>query len=608
MKTIAEMLIAGAVAGAITVSMGTGRGAKPFAAQGEGVPAPANPYKGMQTREEVYEFTQKPKVTKQGERWIITFASKGKCDATVAILDKDAKIIRHLASGVLGVNAPYPFQQNSLSQKLEWDGKDDQGKPAPAGCKARVGLGLKATYGWTAPLLGKKGKPLSDIGSMTPEEEKAWPKLKTPEGGAVLLPEGVGGIARPGMGPKADPDRRFAQRYQMAIDARREEVYISGGQACFNGQWRRLDGKTGKWDPAFKISAMEIAAHPSNGLLYVRDMRRKQEVKPSYWGHHWLKRVDRDGKPVPLKAKFAGPDGEVLLPADRSPKSFGDGMAFSPNGDLYMLCEQKKSPFKRLRGKIGAGLFVFDSEGNAKPLRQYKPGPTVQQPIQAFDENGKQTQDVGWHVYILRAGFGVVADRHGNAYVGTYLRPVGKFYPDDLAGSPDLSPFDEKRMWVKDKEMNFFLGCVGSVVKFEPSGVKVTPEGEPTHWLFEQNKYHMHKASVKGALWTYVGMSPLTIATCLCPQSRIVADGFGRIFVPQLHRQAVLALGPNGNQIAHIGKYGRADVEMKDEDIRFACPAFMAASDTALYVADKNLGRVVKVKLGYHAEEELPLP
>jgi len=141
---LTAIIAGGALAGAVAVSTGMGGGATP--AVGDGKPAPVNPYKGMQEREEVYEFTQKPKVTKQGDKYVITFASKGKCDATVAILDKDGKIIRHLASGVLGANAPHPFQQNSLSQKLEWDGLTDDFKKAPAGCKVKVSLGLKAEF------------------------------------------------------------------------------------------------------------------------------------------------------------------------------------------------------------------------------------------------------------------------------------------------------------------------------------------------------------------------------------------------------------------------------------------------------------------------------
>jgi hypothetical protein len=116
------------------------------AAVADGKPAPVNEYKGMQDREEVFEFAEKPKVTKAGDKWIITFASKGKCDATVTILGPDGKVVRRLASGVLGKNAPWPFQQDSLSQKLEWDGLTDTRKPAPAGCKVKVGLGLQAKF------------------------------------------------------------------------------------------------------------------------------------------------------------------------------------------------------------------------------------------------------------------------------------------------------------------------------------------------------------------------------------------------------------------------------------------------------------------------------
>ena len=103
-----------------------------------------NPCKGRQQRADKFEFAAKPQVKKQGANYVVTFASKAACDATVAIVDGKGKIVRHLASGVLGKNAPWPFSQDSLSQSIEWDGKDDQGQPAPSGCKVRVSLGLKA--------------------------------------------------------------------------------------------------------------------------------------------------------------------------------------------------------------------------------------------------------------------------------------------------------------------------------------------------------------------------------------------------------------------------------------------------------------------------------
>jgi hypothetical protein len=126
-----------------------------------GPPAPMNPFTGMQQREAVFEFAVKPQVDKQAGpstgsagsgqvKWVITFASKAACDATVSIVSKEGKILRPLASGVLGKNAPWPFQQGSLSQKIEWDGTDSLGRPVLpadlAGCKVRVGLGLRAEF------------------------------------------------------------------------------------------------------------------------------------------------------------------------------------------------------------------------------------------------------------------------------------------------------------------------------------------------------------------------------------------------------------------------------------------------------------------------------
>ncbi len=78
-------------------------------------------------REQVYAFVQKPTVQRQGNQFSIEFESKGYCDATVAIEKVDGRIVRHLASGVLGKNAPPPFKKGALKQEIHWDGKDDQG-------------------------------------------------------------------------------------------------------------------------------------------------------------------------------------------------------------------------------------------------------------------------------------------------------------------------------------------------------------------------------------------------------------------------------------------------------------------------------------------------
>ena len=99
-------------------------------------------------REAVYEFVKKPVVARDGDIVTIAFESKAFCDATVAIENANGRIIRHLASGVLGPKAPPPFKPNSKTQTLVWDGKDDQEKyiDDKDSIVVRVSLGLKPRF------------------------------------------------------------------------------------------------------------------------------------------------------------------------------------------------------------------------------------------------------------------------------------------------------------------------------------------------------------------------------------------------------------------------------------------------------------------------------
>jgi len=99
-------------------------------------------------RAEVFAFVQKPKVSGAGDRITIEFETKDSCDCTVAIENSKGRIVRHLACGVLGVDAPLPFRKNSLKQGLVWDGKDDHGTYIDdrSDLQVRVSLGLKAQF------------------------------------------------------------------------------------------------------------------------------------------------------------------------------------------------------------------------------------------------------------------------------------------------------------------------------------------------------------------------------------------------------------------------------------------------------------------------------
>ncbi|MBA4387948.1 MAG: hypothetical protein C0404_08195 [Verrucomicrobia bacterium] len=100
-------------------------------------------------RENVFEFTEKPAVKVVGpDKYEITFAVRGNCDVTVGIVDSEGRVIRHIGSGVLGSNAPVPFQRNSLKQTVYWNGKDDLEDYVrePEKLRVSVKLGLKPAF------------------------------------------------------------------------------------------------------------------------------------------------------------------------------------------------------------------------------------------------------------------------------------------------------------------------------------------------------------------------------------------------------------------------------------------------------------------------------
>lgn len=96
---------------------------------------------------EPVQWVKEPALTfdeKEGHWWA-TFELSALTDVEVSIVDrKSGVVVRHLAAGVLGPNAPPPLAPNSPAQRIAWDGKDDYGSnlPQPAALVARVRAGM----------------------------------------------------------------------------------------------------------------------------------------------------------------------------------------------------------------------------------------------------------------------------------------------------------------------------------------------------------------------------------------------------------------------------------------------------------------------------------
>jgi hypothetical protein len=87
-----------------------------------------------------------PVVERGSEGIQIRFALDRVDDVMVRVLDARGSVVRTLACGVLGGNAPAPFQKGSLRQAIPWDGKDLEGNPAPAGCRIQLAVGLDPRF------------------------------------------------------------------------------------------------------------------------------------------------------------------------------------------------------------------------------------------------------------------------------------------------------------------------------------------------------------------------------------------------------------------------------------------------------------------------------
>src|SRR3954470_20770150 len=75
-------------------------------------------------------FRKKPTVTKSAGGVKVEFTADRETDVAVYVEDAGGKGGGHLAAGVRGKTPPEPLRPNALAQSLEWDGKDDFGKPA----------------------------------------------------------------------------------------------------------------------------------------------------------------------------------------------------------------------------------------------------------------------------------------------------------------------------------------------------------------------------------------------------------------------------------------------------------------------------------------------
>ncbi len=377
-------------------------------------------------RQQVFEFTRKPTVTRKGDQVIIAFASKAACDATVAIEDANGKIVRHLASGVLGKNAPPPFRKGSLEQSIIWDGKNDQGTyiDDKDALTVRVSLGLRPQFERTLFWMPKR-RPALAPPLFAAAKEGVYVYLGGTSIDSLILYDRDGNYVRtvyPFPGDKVEQTeglqwRTFPQdgkRLPLKTNFLRCTMLTSGTNAGTS----YTDHRKKNWDSPLAHLTEHFAMYGRAAqAMAVRDGR----IALAYL---WLNRLGTDGTTggLPLTGpKLTLPHAQRRgLPQQVSPHS----VALSPDGKTLYLTAYHFGKIHRATQDIARLVDVrtipvvmrMDYEKNDAPV---------------IFKGGLRLSDAGEDNEHFKVPSSVAADPKGRVYVSDYMNDrVQVFSPD----------------------------------------------------------------------------------------------------------------------------------------------------------------------------------
>ena len=98
---------------------------------------------------------------------------------------------------------------------------------------------------------------------------------------------------------------------------------------------------------------------------------------------------------------------------------------------------------------------------------------------------------------------------------------------------------------------------------------------------------------------------------CICFNLRFCVDDFGRTYAPAAHRNTIRMIDTAGNEILRIGRYGNLDSgpgqRLKEPNIPLRFPTGTALSKRYLYVVEKDIARILRIKMGYEQERAVDL-
>jgi hypothetical protein len=368
----------------------------------------------------------------------------------------------------------------------------------------------------------------------------------------------------------------------IAVDTSRSTPIVWVGNGGGEASFTRIEDKGRSLANVKHIRGIrkQVLKYPwsvavdGNGRVYTYDYDRERLVRTNDDGSDWLESekiyqnrslfVDR--KRGRLYRSMA--DQVVCMDLDfkdikvNFPKGRRNLGGIDPQGNLILSGVGKTSfgtPVLKVRNRYGPDGFNglidrFSSDGTLQHGRM----------IEMYQGMGGMAVDSKGCIYVMdtcKAQFQYVAHDVGR------LKYDGKT-PDWKRG--------EKRIH-NQSDMTY-------LVKFSPEGGKRGTEAE---------------------LWAHRGASPV-LSQCRCPvvTNTVAVDEADRIFHTDYLRYHVKILDTAGNVITRVGAWGNADnggPESKHPQpaIAFSWLHGIDATNDALYASDRDLRRIVKVRLDY---------
>ncbi|MDD4889283.1 MAG: hypothetical protein PHU85_05085 [Phycisphaerae bacterium] len=532
-------------------------------------------------------------VCDRGNNRVAVVSPEGKLLGSIAVDDPE-QIAVHPATGEIYVfckqapsgDRPKDTGPISMDEYRAWKARVAERKAKlPAGRPPK--LVKFAAWGKDAPK--QLAKLDIDLGVMTLDGEAKPPRLWTATGYSLKAVD--------------DKDGQLALAGELKVG---NGLYHPGAVVADPAHGRAL---LYQLSSNFKIFSLDFATGAKKLLIDgVSDIALAPDGSiygTGKFGASQLLHFDADGKPAP----FAGSDSNVVK---MPPHWIGGvnlgarGMVVGPNGDIYVM---RPSSEKGVQSRVD----VFGPDGKLKK-------PAIVDGLGIGD-----------------CGIGV--DAAGNIYLGANVKPKGRLYQP---GFEDKIPPTSWLCWAQwnwgerpapwyYSMRNEYLYHWGAAFKFGPAGGAfygrgsleydggakradvASVENAPASSMDCMSGYLVNPVKVAGAQWRYAGMGIVPSSerqwgdpSCVCMTSRLSADGFGRVYMPNCFRFCVEVLDANGNLISRIGRYGNPDDA--GPEARFAWPAFVSVGGDTLCVSDSVNRRVSVLKLEYSSSESAAVP